>query len=722
MAQTFPLSLADFALTLPVKHFAWKLQEQQDVDGLAGGNPLVADIGPRFWKARVQLDSMWHQEAAEIQATIESLDGGLSKFYFHDPRTPFPADDPKGLILAAGTAVAVGGEAGYGSIPTGTYRAEGNAITLSQSFSVVSDAGTYFDSYGMLQLAAANVPRIDYGPFLNLIPNPKAAGATVGMPGGLPSGWSLFKDAGISYQIVQTGVIDGIEGIRIRFWGTPSATGDILMRFENSVIAAVAGPQTAALSVKQGGGLLTNVGVARIVCQEYTSGNAYVGSSTGGTMTFGAAWARFSSSALTAVGAAGNYIRDFMSIGHTAGQAIDVTIDIGFPTLERAASASAYPRAPISMLAEPAAANKLVRSREFDNASWVKTALSVTANVASIIDPWGTQLADKLVENNAAGGHNMNQAYTTTNYVNHVGYVLAKAGERTKLKLELSNFSTAACSAFFDLVAGTVSGVSSGTGDFTGASARIVDLGRGWFWCEIEALKTSGDNDCVMTINLCDASGNASYTGDGVSGLYLAHAQLDEGVIGRMPIVTTTAAVARAADQPTFKGKGVNDFLLTFDDNSTQTVNGVSANWSPASSSFSRSRIRSWAATRRIQPAAEPVRIAEVSMNNKEFRLKGLPSGYRLGRSGMFHRDYGANPVHRGLYRTHKKPVTADAAGETDFIEFRPHFIPASAAVDDVISLAQPAALCMIVPGSFNEGQPAGQRNYNMSFDIIQVP
>lgn len=103
MTQGFPLSLAAFALRLPVKNFAWKLEDQQEISGLASGEILVEDLAPRFWKARVALGDMPHQEAAELQAIIEMLDGGLNKFYFHDPRKPFPAYDPKGLIIAGST-------------------------------------------------------------------------------------------------------------------------------------------------------------------------------------------------------------------------------------------------------------------------------------------------------------------------------------------------------------------------------------------------------------------------------------------------------------------------------------------------------------------------------------------------------------------------------------------------------------------------------------------
>lgn len=118
---------------------------------------------------------------------------------------------------------------------------------------------------------------------------------------------------------------------------------------------------------------------------------------------------------------------------------------------------------------------------------------------------------------------------------------------------------------------------------------------------------------------------------------------------------------------------------------------------------------------------ANTVRIKEVGSNNKEIKLKGLPAGYKISLGDWFCRDYASSPVHRGYYRVGSETVTADGSGDTDWIEFRQHFYPSSAAVDDVITLKRPAALCKIQPRSFNPGQSRGTRKSGLSFDIRQV-
>jgi hypothetical protein len=269
------------------------------------------------------------------------------------------------------------------------------------------------------------------------------------------------------------------------------------------------------------------------------------------------------------------------------------------------------------IMAETAFTNLLSRSREFDNnTAWTKARATVTPNVGGVTDPWGTNLADKLVETAAAGTHLAYYQYTTSNFVNFVVYFLAKAGERSKIRVELTNNTDAGAGAVFDLAAGTVGAANSGTTDLTGASATIRPIGNGWYWCEVEALKVSGDNDCYPAIYLLDAAGSPSYTGDGTSGVYLAHAQLEEGVTGHMPVVTTTAAVARAADQLTLPAFGRNDWSVTFDNG---FVTSFSNAWPPPHSrlashpSHSTRRInRSGQSQGQQQPIAVPQGTAAV--------------------------------------------------------------------------------------------------------------
>lgn len=140
--------------------------------------------------------------------------------------------------------------------------------------------------------------------------------------------------------------------------------------------------------------------------------------------------------------------------------------------------------------------------------------------------PNGTMTADKLVEDTANAQHHVRQAYTTTNQLLTLS-VYAKAAERNRIFLQLSNNATGAAGVQFDLVNG-VAGTPATGGDFTNVSASIVPIGNGWFRCSLTALKGSANSAAWPYLSIADSSGNVSYTGNGTSGIYIWGAQLSD--------------------------------------------------------------------------------------------------------------------------------------------------------------------------------------------------
>ncbi|PQA72230.1 hypothetical protein [Brucella oryzae] len=103
MALTFPLSLAAFADKLPIETVKWRLAFQQETTGLGSGEVITADLAPPRWEGDVTLGKMRHEQAASIQALIESLGGALSSFYLYAPQKAFPVKDPTGSIMGGST-------------------------------------------------------------------------------------------------------------------------------------------------------------------------------------------------------------------------------------------------------------------------------------------------------------------------------------------------------------------------------------------------------------------------------------------------------------------------------------------------------------------------------------------------------------------------------------------------------------------------------------------
>lgn len=96
MALTYPLSLAQFADKLNIDKVTWRLKEQQQITGLGSGEILAADMAPARVEAQVDLNPMYHEDAAAVQALVEALDGSIGTFYLHSPQKAYPAAYPNG--------------------------------------------------------------------------------------------------------------------------------------------------------------------------------------------------------------------------------------------------------------------------------------------------------------------------------------------------------------------------------------------------------------------------------------------------------------------------------------------------------------------------------------------------------------------------------------------------------------------------------------------------
>lgn len=166
--------------------------------------------------------------------------------------------------------------------------------------------------------------------------------------------------------------------------------------------------------------------------------------------------------------------------------------------------------------------NLLTYSEQFDNAAWTKTRASVTANAA--VAPDGTMTADKLVEDTTASNtHFVGQAFTAVSGTTYCSSWFLKVVERSRVTLLLPSeqFGTTQ-SVQFNLTSKTGT-IASGAPLY-----GVVDCGNGWvrIWISAQATVSATSNGyCYLT----DGSGNATYTGDGTSGLYIWGAMLNVG-------------------------------------------------------------------------------------------------------------------------------------------------------------------------------------------------
>ena len=210
------------------------------------------------------------------------------------------------------------------------------------------------------------------------------------------------------------------------------------------------------------------------------------------------------------------------------------------------------------LLIEESRINVILRSSEFDNASWSKTQTTVSAD--STTSPDGTANADTIIESTAVADNffiaqSVTKAASATTYTYSV---MAKQNGRNIRLYADGNSNSNKALVDINLSTGELIGAASVAGTFTAASASVASLGNGWYRC---ILTYTSDTATTMRMRLFLLDGTSSiYTGDGTSGVYLYGAQLEAGAFPTSYIPTTTAAVTRNADVATMTGTNFSDW------------------------------------------------------------------------------------------------------------------------------------------------------------------
>jgi hypothetical protein len=234
------------------------------------------------------------------------------------------------------------------------------------------------------------------------------------------------------------------------------------------------------------------------------------------------------------------------------------------------------------VLIEGSRTNLLLRSQEFDNASWTKVNATVTANATTAPD--GTTTADLVQENNATGPHDVEQtSISITSGTTYAITVFAKAAGRDFIQISFfSVIGGATRYANFDLATGVVG--SKGVD----ATSSIQLLANGWYRCVMTAAASSTANSgfFIATLTSANAARAESYTGDNTSGIFIWGAQLEAASFPSSYIPTVAAAATRAADSLSYTAgvsypiqlwseferavdTGTNEFVFVTDNNTS---------------------------------------------------------------------------------------------------------------------------------------------------------
>ena len=217
------------------------------------------------------------------------------------------------------------------------------------------------------------------------------------------------------------------------------------------------------------------------------------------------------------------------------------------------------------VLVEPQRTNLLLRSEEFENASWVKLNTTVTANTS--ISPSGISNADSLIENTASGLHIIYQTrITTTTTYSYSGYI--KPDTRTRVYIR-TDTNAGTKRTLFDLTgAGSVITLSHD-------SATITNIGNGWYRCAVKYTEGVGASRLFAFEGALGT--NINYTGNGLTAFYLWGAQLEQGSNATSYIPTVASAVTRKSDVGTLNttGLGITEITETFETGAPNVITTI---------------------------------------------------------------------------------------------------------------------------------------------------
>jgi len=195
--------------------------------------------------------------------------------------------------------------------------------------------------------------------------------------------------------------------------------------------------------------------------------------------------------------------------------------------------------------------NLFERSEEIDNTYWNKSNLSGTITANQTTAPDGNLTADLYQEDATTTGRYVSKGMSVTSGTIYTVSIWAKQapGSTRYLGLILPSVGF----GVNVIVSFTLSGVGSRNISVSGTatSAEIQAYPDGWYRCYLASQATATASGGIqIRLSNSSTSGNASYAGDGTSGIYLWGAQFERSSAPTDYIPTTTTSLTRSLPSP----------------------------------------------------------------------------------------------------------------------------------------------------------------------------
>lgn len=227
---------------------------------------------------------------------------------------------------------------------------------------------------------------------------------------------------------------------------------------------------------------------------------------------------------------------------------------------------------------ENAAENILPDSRDLNGENWsLRSRIITTPNTDMLFN--GVE-SSSLVPTTATGSHYIGGGISLAPIGTKLTCsVIAKANTASTLQTLYFGGSTGVSELYanFDLGAGVVSAGSA-------EDKLIYPLGNGWYYCAMSVVIT-GDMSVNRQFIISPAASPSStrlapFTGDGVSGILVAHSQVEKSEFSTSPIVTEASLVVRPTATAKVVMNGATSIDITYSDGSVvnvPSVNGYAA-------------------------------------------------------------------------------------------------------------------------------------------------
>jgi hypothetical protein len=360
---------------------------------------------------------------------------------------------------------------------------------------------------------------------------------TVVAPDGTLTGDKLVEDTNANYHYIQSQTFSAVSGTS----------------YTQSWFVKAAGRTTFYLQYVSFSGFAT--GLARFNLDDVSVENT--GTATGTITAVGNGWFRVTLSqaatstaanaksqlalqtiSYTGDGTSGIYIWGAQLVEGSSAKTYQKTVDrLDIPRIDYTGGGCP------SILLEPQRTNIVLRSQEFDNASWAPLNTTISANVE--ISPDGTLSAYSITDNAVNNEHKIEQIITSTT-LTHSIFVKSNSGRYVQLVgVGTSWYQN------FDVIDGII---ESGNA----LNANIENYGNGWY--RISAYK--GGANPKFQFNLITSANSIrveQYIGDGTNSFYIWGAQLEAGVYPTSYIPTVASTVTRNAD--VISKTGISDLL-----------------------------------------------------------------------------------------------------------------------------------------------------------------